>query len=75
MIYLAMIEELLFWGGLVVFFVSLALYAGRTKDFKSVLMFWQPKIEFNVVEFKVNRAGLSMMIVAVVLRLYAYFMS
>jgi len=75
MIYLAMIEELLFWGGLVVFFVSLALYAGRTKDFKSVLMFWQPNIEFNVVEFKVNRAGLSMMIVAVVLRLYAYFMS
>ncbi|MDI3326156.1 hypothetical protein QKW35_17385 [Pontibacterium granulatum] len=75
MMYLAMIEELLFWGGLAVFLVSLALYAGRTKDFKSVLMFWQPNIEFNVVEFKVNRAGLSMMIVAVVLRLYAYFMS
>ena len=73
--YLAMIEELLFWGGLAVFLVSLALYAGRTKDFKSVLMFWQPNIEFNIVEFKVNRAGLSMMIVAVVLRLYAYFMS
>ncbi len=73
--YLAMLEEFLFWGGLVVFLVSLAMYAGRTKDFKSVMMFWQPTANFNETEFKVNRAGLSMMIVAVALRLFAYFMS
>ena len=73
--YLAMVEELLFWGGLTVFLVSLAMYAGRTKDFKSVLMFWQPTAEFNVVEFKVNRVGLTMMVLAVGLRLFAYVMS
>jgi len=73
--YLAMVEELLFWGGLTVFLVSLAMYAGRTKDFKSVLMFWQPTAEFNVVEFKVNRVGLTMMVIAVGLRLFAYVMS
>lgn len=72
--YLAMVEELLFWGGLAVFLVSLAMYAGRTKDFKSVLMFWQPTAEFNVVEFKVNRAGLTMMVLAVGLRLFVYIM-
>lgn len=74
MMYLAMIEEFLFWGGLVVFFVSLGLYAGRTKDFKSVVMFWQPTANFNEVEFKVNRAGLSMMVVAVAMRLIAFLM-
>lgn len=72
--YLSMIEEFLFWGGLVVFLVSLALYAGRTKDYKSVVVFWQPTANFNALEFKVNRAGLSMMIVAVAMRLIAFFM-
>ncbi|MGB0732865.1 MAG: hypothetical protein ACPGPF_03840 [Pontibacterium sp.] len=70
--YLAAVEQLLFWSGLIVFFVSLAMYAGRTKDFKSILVFWQPTIEFTKNEFIVNRVGLSMMILAVIIRLALY---
>lgn len=74
MIYLAIFEQLLFWGGLLVFVVSLAMYAGRTRDFKSILVFWQPTISFSKTEFLVNRTGLSMMIVAVLIRLALYFL-
>lgn len=74
MIYLAMIEQVLFFIGLLVFLVSLAMYAGRTRDFKSLLVFWQPTISFSRTEFLVNRSGLTMMIVAVAIRLGLYFL-
>ncbi|RVU31791.1 MULTISPECIES: hypothetical protein [Neptunomonas] len=73
--FLATIEPFLFWGGLIVFCVSLAMYVGRTKDMKSVLMFWQPTISFNAIEFKVNRAGLGLMILAVVMRFIVFFVA
>ena len=72
MIYLAMVEQLLFFVGLLVFLVSLAMYAGRTKDFKSLLVFWQPTIEFSRTEFLVNRSGLTMMLIAVAIRIGLY---
>ena len=75
MYFLILLEQLLFWGGLTVFLVSLAMYAGRTKDFKSLLMFWQPTIEFSPKEFKINRAGMTMMIVGLVLRLGVNFIA
>lgn len=74
MIYLAMIEQVLFFIGLLVFLVSLAMYAGRTRDFKSLLVFWQPTISYSRTEFLVNRSGLTMMIVAVAIRLGLYFL-
>ncbi|SFG97174.1 hypothetical protein [Neptunomonas qingdaonensis] len=70
---LVILEQILFWGGLIVFLVSLAMYAGRTKDFKSLLMFWQPTIEFNPKEFKINRTGMTMMIAGLALRLAVNF--
>lgn len=72
MIYVALAEQLLFWSGLLVFLVSLALYAGRSRDYKSLIFFWQPTIEFSRREFLINRTGLSMMVVAVVIRLVLY---
>jgi hypothetical protein len=74
MMYLAIFEQLMFWVGLLVFLVSLAMYAGRTRDYKSLVMFWQPTIAFSKNEFLVNRAGLSMMIVAVVIRIVVFVM-
>lgn len=70
--YLAMFEQFLFWGGLIVFLVSLAMYAGRTKDFQSLLYFWQPTVSLNKTEFLVNRVGMSMMIVALMVRFYLF---
>jgi len=73
MAYLGLVEQFLFWSGLIVFLVSLAMYAGRTKDFKSLAVFWQPTIEFSKKEFIVNRVGLLMMVVAVMMRVFLYF--
>ncbi|MDO6594159.1 hypothetical protein [Neptuniibacter sp. 1_MG-2023] len=67
--YLAIIEQFLFWGGLLVYLVSLAMYAGRTKDYKSLIEFWKPTINMTKREFNVNRAGLTMMVVAVAIRI------
>lgn len=74
MIYLAMIEPFLFWGGLLVFLTSLGLYVKRTGDWQAVLRFWQPLISFTPLEFRINRTGLTLMLVAVVIRFVIYFM-
>ncbi|NVK41249.1 MAG: hypothetical protein HWE39_08390 [Oceanospirillaceae bacterium] len=75
MIYLAILELLLFWGGLILFLVSLGLYAIRTRDFKSLLVFWQPTILFNPLENRLNRLGLLMMIFGIALRFYLFYIS
>lgn len=67
--YLAMLEQFLFWGGLLVFLISLAIYAGRTKDYKSLIEFWKPTMLMTKREFNVNRVGLTMMIGAVVIKI------
>ena len=75
MYYLLILEQVLFWGGLIIFLMSLAMYAGRTKDFKSLIMFWQPTIEFNMKELKINRTGMTMMVIGLVIRLAANFIA
>lgn len=70
--YLAILEQFLFWGGLLVFLVSLAMYAGRTKDFKSLVEFWKPTMDMTRREFNVNRVGLMMMIGAVAIKLIVF---
>ncbi|WP_243642443.1 hypothetical protein [Marinobacterium mangrovicola] len=75
MIYLAMIEPFLFWGGLLVFVTSLGLYVKRTSDWQAVMRFWQPLISFTPLEFRINRIGLTLMLVAVALRFTVYFMA
>ncbi|WP_432471384.1 hypothetical protein [Amphritea sp. HPY] len=71
--YLVVAEQLLMLGGFGVFLVSLVLYVLRTKDIKSILVFWQATIEFTKQEFMINRIGLSMMVLAVLLRFYNHF--
>jgi len=71
---LASIEPIAFWGGLVIYLVALAMYAGRTRDFKSILMFWQPTIAFSALEFKVSRAGLALMIAGLLMRVAVLFL-
>lgn len=71
--YLVVAEQLLMLGGFGIFLVSLVLYVLRTKDIKSILVFWQATIEFTKQEFMINRIGLSMMVLAVLLRFYNHF--
>ncbi|MBR9868563.1 MAG: hypothetical protein GYB20_15625 [Oceanospirillales bacterium] len=70
---LAIAEQLLMMVGLGVFLVSLILYVLRTSDFKSILVFWQATISFTKREFLINRVGLSMMLLAVIVRFYNHF--
>ena len=67
------IEPGLFWGGLGVYLFSLLMYGKRTSDWNAILRFWQPMIQFSALEFKINRTGLSLMILAVVIRIYLNF--
>lgn len=67
------VEPFFFWGGLVVYIASLFIYGSRTSDWNAILRFWQPMIQFSALEFKVNRAGLALMILAVVIRIYLNF--
>jgi len=47
----------------------LRLYIKRTGDFKAVIFFWQKRLELTRQEFVVNRIGLGLMILGVVVRL------
>ncbi|RTE65385.1 hypothetical protein EH243_11995 [Amphritea opalescens] len=70
---LAVLEQLLMMVGFGVFLVSLILYVLRTNDVKSILVFWQATINFTKREFMINRVGLSMMLLAVIVRFCNYF--
>lgn len=70
---LMFIEPLMFWGGLIVYLLSVFMFAKRTGNWNAVLRFWQPMIEFTATEFKVNRTGMSLMILAVIIRIYLNF--
>lgn len=75
MIYLAILEPVLFWSGVVLFLVSLGLYARRTRDYKSLLLFWQPTIVYSPRENRLNRLGLLLMIAGVALRFLLFFLA
>ena len=57
--------------GISVFVVvfSFVLYIKRTGDVKAVFFFWQKRLQLTRQEFIINRAGLGLMIVAVIVRL------
>ena len=55
--------------GVFVVVFSFVLYIKRTGDVKAVIFFWQKRLQLTRQEFIINRAGLGLMIVAVIVRL------
>lgn len=55
--------------GLGVVLISFGLYIRRTGDVKAVIFFWQKRMQLNPQEFKINRAGIALMILGVLVRL------
>ncbi len=53
---------------LVLVLVAYSQYIRRTGDWGGVLRFWRRGMSLSVTEFKIQRAGLMIMILAVVLR-------
>jgi hypothetical protein len=54
--------------GLLLVLVAYGQYIRRTGDWGGVLRFWRRGMALSVTEFKIQRAGLLVMILAVVLR-------
>jgi len=55
--------------GALIVLLSFAFYIKRTGDYKAVIFFWQKRLELTHQEFVVNRIGLGLMILGVVVRL------
>lgn len=55
--------------GALIVLASFALYIKRTGDAKAVIFFWQKRLQLIRQEFIVNRLGLGLMILGVVVRL------
>jgi hypothetical protein len=57
--------------GLLLVLVAYGQYIRSTGDWGGVLRFWRRSMALSVTEFKIQRAGLLVMILAVVLRFVA----
>lgn len=55
--------------GLAVVLASFAMYIRRTGDIKAVIFFWQKRMQLDRQEFIVNRIGIGLMILGVMIRL------
>ena len=55
--------------GALIVLLSFAFYIKRTGDYKAVIFFWQKRLELTRQEFVVNRIGLGLMILSIVVRL------
>mgnify|MGYP001094063401 CR=1 FL=1 len=67
--WLVHVENFALLTGLAVVLASFVLYIRRTKDIKAVIFFWQKRLQLTPQEFIVNRIGLGLMILGVVVRL------
>ena len=68
--YLDILEPVLLIVGFLVFAFSIVLYLKRTGNVKSVMMFWQAGMSLSHREFTINRIGIIIMFLGVVLRLF-----
>ncbi len=66
--YLDILEPVMLIVGFLVFFASIVLYLKRTGNYKAVMMFWQADMVLTPGEYKLNRLGISIMILGIVLR-------
>lgn len=71
--YLDLLEPLFLVLGFLVFLTSLALYVSRTKDLGAVLTFWKAGIAFSHREFVINRLGITLMVMGIVLRFFNHW--
>jgi hypothetical protein len=61
-------EKIALVAGLLVVMMAYARYWQRTRDTRGLLTFWRREMTLTVSEFKWQRAGIALLLVAVVLR-------
>lgn len=62
------LENLLLLAGLVIVLVAYGRYIRRTQDVRGVLMFWTRRLALSPLEFRLQRGGIVLMLLGVVLR-------
>ncbi|MBL7250461.1 hypothetical protein ACLD02_04490 [Alloalcanivorax sp. C16-2] len=62
------LQGALLLGGLLLVALAYGRYIRRTGDWSGVLRFWARGMALSVVEFKIQRAGLMVLMLAVVVR-------
>ncbi len=68
--YMDILEPVLLIVGFLVFAFSIVVYLKRTGNIKSVMMFWQADMSLSHNEFILNRIGITIMFMGVVLRFF-----
>ncbi|MCG8393922.1 MAG: hypothetical protein MI745_12640 [Pseudomonadales bacterium] len=61
-------EKIALISGLMVVLITYARYWQRTGDTRGLLVFWRREMALSVSEFKWQRAGITLLLVAVALR-------
>lgn len=68
MTWMIWLEQALLLTGLLIVLVSFQRYWRRTGDWKAIVFFWQKRMVLERTEFLINRTGISIMIVGVLVR-------
>ncbi|MCW8885426.1 MAG: hypothetical protein OQK12_09240 [Motiliproteus sp.] len=71
--YLDILEPVLLIGGCLVFLTSIVLFLRRTGNVKAVMMFWQADMVLTHKEFLMNRIGITIMFMGIVLRFFNHW--
>jgi hypothetical protein len=74
MTWMIWLEQALLIIGLLVVLVSFHRHWRRTGDWKAIVFFWQKRMILERSEFLINRAGISIMIVGVLVRFIYHLM-
>lgn len=62
------LENLLLMLGLLIVLIAYGRYIYRTRDARGVLMFWARRLALSPLEFRLQRGGIVLMLLGVVLR-------
>ena len=65
---MAWLENLLLMLGLLIMLIAYGQYIHRTRDVRGVLMFWIRRLALSPLEFRLQRGGIALMLLGVVLR-------
>ena len=69
MYWLVQLEQGALGIGVFIVIFSFVLYIKRTGDVKAMIFFWQKRVQLTRQEFIINRVGLGLPIVSVLVRL------
>ncbi|MHB0776271.1 hypothetical protein [Halomonas sp. WWR20] len=65
---MAVFENLSLLTGLAVVLLAYTLYLRRTQDIRGILMFWTRRLVMTPLEFRLQRGGVVLMFLGVLLR-------